>query len=118
MALDNLDNSSTRGTYAIIKVECCIYNTHYNKTITGLHTDTNNQIGALKYPTLSLKDCLRSWLGGGLWSMLKGILITSFIFIIVIILIYCPFHIIYFLWLRHMQLFPVSFAQSTSGPFT
>lgn len=67
MALDIL-TAASRGTCAIIKAECCICIPDYDKNITGLLTDTDNQIGALKCPTLSPNDWLHFWSGGGLWS--------------------------------------------------
>lgn len=38
-------------TCAIIKMDCCVYIPDYDKKITRLLTDINNQIGAFKGPT-------------------------------------------------------------------
>lgn len=74
------------GTCAIIKAECCIYIQDYDKNMTRLFTDMNNQIHALKDPTLSLNNWLHSWSGGGLWLMLTSLLIAFLTFIMIIIL--------------------------------
>lgn len=50
MALDFL-TAGQGGTCVIIKLECCIYILDYDKSITGLFTDINNQIGTFKSPT-------------------------------------------------------------------
>lgn len=71
MALDVL-TAAQGGTCAIIKAECCIYIPDYNKALSGLLTYINNQITALKHPTLSFNNWLSSCLGGGLWSLLKS----------------------------------------------
>ena len=47
MALDVLA-ATQGGTCALTTVECCVYVPNYNKNITGLLTDMNNQIGSFK----------------------------------------------------------------------
>ena len=79
------------GIRAIFKAEFCVYIPDYNKNITGVLTDMNNQIGALKGPILPLNDWIHSWSGRGLWTIPKGLLIALLIFIIIIILMCCLF---------------------------
>ena len=55
MAIDVL-TATQGGVCAIIKAECCDSILDYDKNITGLLTDMNNQIDALKDPTLSLNN--------------------------------------------------------------
>ena len=59
MALDAFTAAQGR-TCAIIKMECCVSNTVGDKSVTGLLTDMNNQIGGLKDSLLPLDDWLNS----------------------------------------------------------